>query len=150
MNVELMQTQLEELLDPSDEPMTNLANAAAFLNERMADINWIGFYLLRGETLVLGPFQGRVACTRIPAGQGVCGAAILQNRTLRVDDVHRFPGHIACDTASRSELVCVLRDRSGAPVGVLDADSPLPARFTEADEAALERAAGLIAAVIAE
>lgn len=148
MNVELMQKQLAELLDPADEPMTNLANASAFLNGCMGDLNWIGFYLLRGDTLVLGPFQGKPACTRIPVERGVCGTAISQNRTQRVDDVHAFPGHIACDGVSNSELVAVLRDARGKPIGVLDADSPLLARFTEEDAMALEAAARIVSAAI--
>lgn len=150
MNAELMQKQLAELLDPADPPVTNLANAAAFLYGWLDDVNWVGFYLLCGEALVLGPFQGKPACTRIPAGSGVCGAAIAENRTQRVDDVHAFPGHIACDAASKSELVVVLRDALGKPVGVLDVDSPLSARFRESDAAALEGAAAIVAAAIAQ
>ncbi len=150
MNAELMQKQLAELLDAADPPVTNLANAAAFLYGWLGDVNWVGFYLLRGEALVLGPFQGKPACTRIPVGSGVCGAAIAENRTQRVDDVHAFPGHIACDAASRSELVVVLRDALGKPLGVLDVDSPLTARFYEADAAALEGAAAIVAAAIAQ
>ena len=150
MNAELMQKQLAELLDPSDEPMTNLANAAAFLNGWMDDLNWIGFYLLRGDTLVLGPFQGRIACTRIAPGRGVCGAAFSENRVLRVPDVHEFPGHIACDPLSRSELVLPLCGADGTPFGVLDLDSESLNRFSEADEALLTKAAALIAGRIAE
>lgn len=139
---------LESLLNSEDELVTNLANASAFLNERLPDINWVGFYLLQGETLYLGPFQGRPACTRISVGSGVCGAAVAQNRTQRVDNVHDFPGHIACDSASNSELVVVLRDGAGAPIGVLDVDSPLFARFSERDVAFAERAAQLISRVM--
>ena len=139
---------LESLLSSEDEWVTSLANASAFLNEQLPDINWVGFYLLRDETLYLGPFQGRPACTQISMGKGVCGAAVTQNRTQCVDNVHDFPGHIACDSASNSELVVVLRDESGSPIGVLDIDSPLFARFSEEDIAFAERAAKLISRVL--
>ncbi len=145
----MMRKQLAALLDPADEAMTTLANAATFLSGALEGINWIGFYLLRGDTLVLGPFQGKPACTKIPVGRGVCGAAVRQNRTLRVPNVRAFPGHIACDAASKSELVVVLRDGNGLPLGVLDADSPVEARFTETDAALLEAAAEIISRVIA-
>ena len=137
--------QLEHLLDETDGRMTTLANASAFLNELLGDINWVGFYLLEQGELRLGPFQGKVACTRIAVGKGVCGTAIAQNRTQLVEDVHAFPGHIACDGASNSELVVVLRDEAGEPVGVLDIDSPLFGRFTEEDAKQMERAARIIA-----
>ncbi len=115
----------------------NLANAAAVLYHGMADINWAGFYLLDGDTLVLGPFQGKPACIRIPVGKGVCGTAVSRGCTQRVEDVHLFPGHIACDSASASEIVIPLR-RSGRIFGVLDIDSPLPGRFSPEDQAWLE------------
>jgi GAF domain-containing protein len=137
--------QLEHLLDETDGRMTTLANASAFLNELLGDINWVGFYLLEQGELRLGPFQGKVACTRIAVGKGVCGTAIAQNRTQLVEDVHAFPGHIACDGASNSELVVVLRDEAGEPVGVLDIDSPLFGRFSEEDAKQMERAARIIA-----
>ena len=124
--------------------MTTLANASAFLNELLTGINWVGFYLLEKGELRLGPFQGKPACTRIAIGKGVCGTAIFENATQRVDDVHAFPGHIACDSASNSELVVVLRDEGGEPLGVLDIDSPLFARFSEADTKEMERAAEII------
>ncbi len=136
--------QLEALLEESDEAVTTLANASAFLNALLRDVNWVGFYLLRGGELRLGPFQGKPACTRIPAGKGVCGAAIAENRTLVIKDVHAFPGHIACDGASRSELVAILRNGDGAPVGVLDIDSPLFDRFSDIDRRDMERAAEII------
>ena len=136
--------QLEHLLDEADGRMTTLANASAFLNELLRDINWVGFYLLEQGVLRLGPFQGKVACTRIAIGNGVCGTAIEQNRTQLVDDVHAFPGHIACDSASNSELVVVLKDDNGNPVGVLDIDSPLIGRFTEDDARQMEQAAEII------
>ena len=136
--------QLIDLLNKSDEPVTTLANASAFLYALLNDVNWVGFYLLRGEELYLGPFQGKPACTRIQVGKGVCGTAVAEAKTQRVDDVHAFPGHIACDSASNSELVVLLRDENGAIVGLLDIDSPLLSRFTERDAAELERAAKIV------
>lgn len=136
--------QLEHLLEESDGHMTTLANASAVLNELLPDINWVGFYLLEQGELRLGPFQGKVACTRIAVGNGVCGTAIQQNQTQLVEDVHAFPGHIACDSASNSELVVVLKDESGEPIGVLDIDSPLIGRFTKEDARQMERAAAII------
>ena len=140
--------QLISLLDEADGVMTTLANASAYLNELLTEINWVGFYLLEQGELRLGPFQGKAACTRILPGKGVCGTAIAQNRTHRVADVHAFAGHIACDSASKSELVVVLRDAAGEPVGVLDIDSPLLNRFSAEDERAMERAAEIISAKI--
>ena len=115
----------------------NLANAAALLYHTLREINWAGFYLLEGETLVLGPFQGRPACIEIPLGRGVCGTAAARRETVLVPDVHAFPGHIACDEASRSEIVVPLFSGDGI-VGVLDIDSPVPGRFSEADREGLE------------
>lgn len=112
------------------------SNAAALLWLALPDINWAGFYLMRHGSLVLGPFQGKPACIRIPLGQGVCGAAALDNRIQRVADVHQFPGHIACDCASNSEIVLPIC-RDGAVTAVLDIDSPLIGRFSEDDEAGL-------------
>ena len=117
-----------------------LANASALIYHGMADLNWAGFYLMREGGLVLGPFQGKLACIHIPVGKGVCGAAALKDATQRVPDVHAFPGHIACDGASRSEIVIPLH-RDGRVVGVLDIDSPLPDRFSEADQKGLEAVA---------
>ena len=136
--------QLKDLLDPEDEPVTTLANASAFLYALLADVNWVGFYLRKGDALYLGPFQGKPACTRIRIGSGVCGTAVAENRTRRVDDVHAFPGHIACDSASNSELVVLLRKEDGAIAGLLDIDSPLPARFTQRDAAEMERVAEIV------
>ena len=140
--------QLAELLDENDDSMTTLANASAFLNELLDQINWVGFYLLRGDALILGPFQGKPACTRIACGKGVCGAAIAQNSTQRVEDVHAFPGHIACDSASNSEFVVPLRNKRGEPFGVLDIDSPLIGRFSETDPRQMERAVQIISSKI--
>ncbi|NLI54535.1 MAG: GAF domain-containing protein [Clostridiales bacterium] len=136
--------QLANLLDETDPVVTTLANASAFLNELLDRVNWVGFYLLQDGALRLGPFQGKPACTVIPAGKGVCGAAIAENRTQRVEDVHAFPGHIACDSASNSELVVPLRGADGAPIGVLDIDSPVRGRFSERDQRDMERAAQII------
>ena len=120
----------------SDEPdaIANMANVAALIWESLPDLNWAGFYRNVGGELVLGPFQGRPACIRIPFGKGVCGAAAETLQVQRIEDVHAFPGHIACDVASASELVVpIVRD--GRLIAVLDLDSPTPARFTEEDEA---------------
>ena len=134
----------------ADEPdaVANMANAAALVWQYLPDLNWAGFYrLLEGE-LVLGPFQGKPACIRIALGSGVCGTAAAARATQRVDDVHAFPGHIACDAASRSELVVpIVRD--GAVVAVLDLDSPTPARFDDEDAAGCEALAALLADRIA-
>jgi GAF domain-containing protein len=150
MNAKLELNQLTELLDPGDEAVTTLANASAFLGELLEDINWVGFYLLKGETLYLGPFQGKPACTRIAVGKGVCGTAIQQDRTLRVDNVHEFPGHIACDCASNSEIVVVLHGENCVQLGVLDIDSPLLSRFSAEDEAFLTEAAEIISRAVAQ
>lgn len=136
----LLEKRMEGLLASQRYFVTNLANAAALLWETLPDINWAGFYLLQGETLLLGPFQGKPACTRIPVGKGVCGRAVQEERVLRVPDVHAFPGHIACDAASRSEIVLPVYG-NGRLAGVLDIDSPLPDRFTEADEKGLSQVA---------
>ena len=136
--------QLNDLLDKSDDPVTTLANASAFLFALLGRVNWVGFYLLRGDELYLGPFQGKPACTRIQVGKGVCGTAVAEAKTQRVDDVHVFPGHIACDSASNSELVVLLRKEDGAIVGLLDIDSPDYARFTERDKTDMERAAEIV------
>ena len=120
-----------------------MANASALLWESLADINWAGFYLVRGEELVLGPFQGKTTCIHIPAGKGVCGTAMAEDRTVLVLNVHEFPGHIACDSASNSEIVIPIRT-GGHFVGVLDIDSPLLNRFSEADREGLEAFAGII------
>ena len=129
--------QLRALIQGVPHPIANLANASALLFDALEDLNWAGFYLLEGDTLVLGPFQGKPACIEIPLGKGVCGTAARRNETVRVEDVHLFPGHIACDSASQSEIVVPLR-RNGAVFGVLDIDSPRPARFTPADQTGLE------------
>lgn len=130
----------------ADEPdrVANAANLAALVFQALPRINWAGCYFLQGEVLVLGPFQGKPACVRIPVGQGVCGTAVAEGRSQRVADVHAFPGHIACDAASRSEVVVPLRDASGAIIGVLDIDSPEPARFDAEDLAGVEALAAAV------
>ncbi len=127
--------------------VANLANAAAVLFTELADVNWAGFYLLRGDTLVLGPFQGRPACVRIPLGRGVCGTAAAERRTLVVPDVHEFPGHIACDARSRSEIVLPMTRADGTLEGVLDLDSPVPDRFGPAEREALEAVVAVLMAL---
>ena len=114
-----------------------LSNASALLFEALPDLNWAGFYLVRGDRLVLGPFQGKTACIHIARGRGVCGAAWAQGKTQRVDDVHLFPGHIACDGASNAEIVIPLK-KDGRTVAVMDLDSPRLRRFDEADQRGLE------------
>lgn len=137
-----LRRQLAGLFAGERDGLANTANMAALLYEVLPDLNWAGFYFLRGGELVLGPFQGKVACVRIEIGKGVCGTAAQRRETLIVADVHAFPGHIACDAASRSEAVVPLI-QGGRLCGVLDLDSPLPARFDGEDAAGLEAAAAL-------
>lgn len=132
--------QIEALLSAETDAVANMANLSAALYRGLPDLNWAGFYILRGEELVLGPFQGKPACVRIPMGKGVCGAAAARLETVLVPDVHAFPGHIACDGDSNSELVIPIR-KDGALWGVLDLDSPLLNRFDETDREYLEQAA---------
>lgn len=134
--------QLEALLAGEPDAIANAANTSALLYQMLPDLNWAGFYLMRGGELVLGPFQGKPACVRIPVGRGVCGAAVAERRSVLVDDVHAFPGHIACDAASRSELVVPLI-RDGAVIGVIDLDSPRPGRFDADDQAGVEAMAAI-------
>ena len=130
--------QLDALLTGEKDRIANLSNASALLNQFLPNINWVGFYLMQQDELVLGPFQGLPACVRIPVGRGVCGTAVAKKETLLIDDVHAFPGHIACDAASQSEIVIplILKD---AVIGVLDIDSPIKNRFTEEDQIGLEQ-----------
>lgn len=130
--------QAESLVAGVPHLIANLSNLSALIYDALDDLNWAGFYLLEGETLVLGPFQGKPACIEIPIARGVCGAAVREDRPQLVPDVHAFAGHIACDSASRSELVIPMH-RDGAVVAVLDLDSPSLARFTEADRDGLLR-----------
>jgi GAF domain-containing protein len=138
---------LEGLVSGEPDPVANMANAAALIWETLPDLNWAGFYRNLGGELVLGPFQGRVACIRIPFGKGVCGAAAATLQVQRVDDVHAFPGHIACDAASASELVVPIV-RHGELIAVLDLDSPRAARFDSEDQAGCVRLAEVLAKVL--
>ncbi|MBB3649087.1 GAF domain-containing protein [Rhizobium sp. BK619] len=141
--------QLQGLLQGERDAVANAANLSALVFELVADLNWAGFYFLRSENeLVLGPFQGRVACVRIAVGKGVCGTAVAEARSVLVPDVHEFPGHIACDAASRSELVIPLV-KDGGIVGVLDLDSPTPHRFDAEDQAGFEALAAIYVAASA-
>lgn len=133
----LLKKQLIALLDGESNQIANLSNASALLNQFLDRINWVGFYLTEEQELVLGPFQGLPACVRIPFGKGVCGTSASQKKTLRVEDVHQFPGHIACDAASQSEIVIPLI-KDGQVIGVLDIDSPEKNRFDEVDQENLE------------
>ena len=127
--------------------VANLANVSALLWQALPQINWAGFYLRERDCLILGPFQGKPACIQIPLGRGVCGTAAGENRTVRVEDVHTFPGHIACDADSNSEIVIPLRT-NGAVWAVLDLDSPLRGRFSQADQAGLEQLAGALEKIL--
>lgn len=131
-----MNLVLKALLENEHDMIANMSNASALLYQYLPDINWAGFYLWKNNELILGPFQGKVACMHIPYGKGVCGTCVKENRIQRVDDVHSFPGHIACDSASNSEIVLPLYINNQI-IGVLDIDSPIYHRFDEVDEAYL-------------
>ena len=135
---DLLSKQLDALLEGEHNLIANLSNASALLNTFLKEINWVGFYLMNEGELVLGPFQGLPACVRIPVGRGVCGTTVANEQTMVVDDVHAFPGHIACDAASKSEIVIPLI-KDGAVLGVLDIDSPIEARFSPEDKDGLEK-----------
>lgn len=145
----LLSRQIDSVIDGEFDTIAVLSNVSAILNESLENINWIGFYLLKDNQLVLGPFQGKVACYRIPLNKGVCGKAVSTNTTQRIEDVHAFPGHIACDSASESELVIPLVV-DGQTIGVLDIDSPIIARFSEADQAGLELCAEILVSHLAK
>ncbi|MBR0510015.1 MAG: GAF domain-containing protein [Clostridia bacterium] len=147
MDYDLMNEQLAALTENVPYPIANLANAASLLYQTLPGINWAGFYLLQGKKLTLGPFMGKPACVEIPLGKGVCGTAAAEGRTVTVTDVHAFPGHIACDCASNSEIVVPLFV-NGALYGVLDIDSPLIGRFTEFDREKLEAFARILCAAV--
>lgn len=129
--------QLDALLEGESNLIANLSNASALLNQFLERINWVGFYLMEDGELVLGPFQGLPACVRIQVGKGVCGTAVAEKKTMLIEDVHAFPGHIACDAASQSEIVIPLM-KDGSVIGVLDIDSPELSRFTKEDQEGLE------------
>ncbi|WP_379127750.1 GAF domain-containing protein [Paenibacillus sp. sgz500958] len=144
---EIVLNQLTALIHDEPSSVANLANASALLKHSLPDTNWAGFYLFDGKELVLGPFQGLPACIRIPLNKGVCGTAATERRTLVVGDVHAFPGHIACDAASNSEIVVPLI-KNDQLLGVLDIDSPLKHRFDDEERRFLERFAAIISEVI--
>ena len=139
-----LNNQLHALIDGVPHKTANLANASALLYHTLDDLNWAGFYLMENGKLVLNAFQGKPACIEITVGKGVCGTAVATKETQRVENVHLFPGHIACDSASMSEIVVPLFDRNGEVLGVLDIDSPLLARFDANDQAGLETFAKII------
>lgn len=133
---QLLNQQAQALIEHETDLIANMANLSALLFNQLPDLNWAGFYIMRSGELVLGPFQGQVACVRIPVGKGVCGTAVATGQVQLVTDVHEFPGHIACDAASNSEIVLPLRHK-GEIIAVLDIDSPLLARFDIDDQAGL-------------
>ena len=137
MDHQFLIAQIQALTENVPHPVANLANAAAAIWQAMDQINWAGFYLLEQDILVLGPFQGKPACIEIPMGKGVCGTAAASGQTVVVEDVHQFPGHIACDSASNSEIVVPIF-RQGKVCGVLDIDSPEFSRFSQEDRRCLE------------
>lgn len=138
-NYRLLIKQLKALLEGETNSIANLSNASSLLNQFLSDVNWVGFYLMDGDKeLVLGPFQGLPACVRIPLGRGVCGTSAKERKTILVEDVHQFPGHIACDAASQSEIV-VPMIKEGQLLGVLDIDSPNKKRFDTLDQRMLEQ-----------
>jgi GAF domain-containing protein len=143
---EHLRQQAAALLAGERDAIANAANLAALLYHTLPDVNWAGFYFVRGEQLVLGPFAGKPACARIAFGVGVCGAAWAQKRTIVVPDVHAFEGHIACDAASNAEIVVPVVKPNGTVIAVLDLDSPLPGRFSEVDRLSLEALAMLYVA----
>lgn len=147
VNYKLLVSQAESIIENVPYTVTNLANISALIYEELSDLNWAGFYLMRDGKLILGPFQGKLACTQIPIGKGVCGTAVAENKTMLVENVHEFPGHIACDSASNSEIVIPVR-HDGEVIGVLDIDSPLVGRFSEEDKAGLEELVSVLEAHI--
>ncbi len=143
MNKQLFLEEIYALIKDEKNIIANLANISAYLNEILSNINWVGFYLLEDNELILGPFQGRVACVRIPIGKGVCGTAAYQRTTICVDDVHQFQGHIACDSHSRSEIVIpIIKEQQ--LLSVLDVDSPSYNRFSQKDQIFLEKVVELM------
>lgn len=146
---QLLGKQLEALIAGEPNTVANLSNASALLNIFLDNVNWVGFYLYEEDTrqLVLGPFQGLPACIRIPLGKGVCGSAAEQQKVMRIANVHDFPGHIACDAASQSEIVLPIV-KEGRLIGVLDIDSPILDRFDEEDEAGLSKFISILASVL--
>lgn len=147
MDYEVLISQIQSLGEACRWYCSVFSNASALLYEQLPDLNWVGFYIVFDNELLLGPFQGRIACVRIPFGKGVCGTAIAEQRTILVDNVHEFPGHIACDSASNSEIVIPVF-KNGAPFAVLDLDSPLYNRFNESDRLGLEQFVRVLECII--
>ena len=147
MDYQMLNSQVRSLTENVPHRIANLANASAAIWQAMEDINWAGFYIMEEGKLVLGPFQGKPACIEIPVGKGVCGTAVAEGKTQLVEDVHQFPGHIACDSASNSEIVVPIF-KDGAVWGVLDIDSPKLRRFTQADREGLEQLARIVESFI--
>lgn len=147
VNYDLVAQQLTALTEGIPYEVANLANASALLWQEMPDLNWVGFYKMTDGKLVLGPFQGKTACIQIPVGRGVCGTAVAERKIQRIENVHDFPGHIACDGASNSEIVLPLF-KNGEVWGVLDIDSPVFGRFTEADQEGLEKIAAVLELIL--
>ena len=147
-NYTLVARQLATLTEGIPYEVANLANASALLWQEMPEINWVGFYKMTGGKLVLGPFQGKPACVKIPVGKGVCGTAVAEDRVQLVYDVHDFPGHIACDSASNSEIVLPIH-AGGKIWGVLDIDSPYIGRFTQEDQEGLEKIVAILEQILA-
>ena len=143
----LITEQIKSLAEDEKWFVPVMANASALIYDNMEDLNWAGFYIMRDGALVLGPFQGKIACINIPVGKGVCGTAVEKDETLLVEDVHQFPGHIACDSASNSEIVVPIH-KDGKVVAVLDIDSPKLSRFTKEDKNGLEKFVNAIEQVI--
>ncbi|UXU55914.1 GAF domain-containing protein [Staphylococcus agnetis] len=135
-NYDILIRQLDALLTGEKDLIANLSNTSALLNESLKQINWVGFYLMKNDALILGPFQGKPACVHIKVGSGVCGTAVKQNAVQRVSDVNAFPGHIACDANSQSEIVIPIH-KDGEIIGVLDIDAPIKDRFNKEDELGL-------------
>ena len=146
-NYDLIAQQLDALVSGIPYEVANLANASALLWQEMPDLNWVGFYKMTDGALVLGPFQGKPACIRIPVGKGVCGTAVAEDQIQLVYDVHQFPGHIACDCASNSEIVLPIHV-NGTIWGVLDIDSPTVGRFTEEDRAGMQKIVAVLEQVL--
>jgi len=144
---EMLIKQADSLVRGVPHFYANLANVSALIYSALGNVNWAGFYLLEGDRLILGPFQGNVACVEIPVGKGVCGTAVSENAPKLVPDVHLFPGHIACDSASRSEIVVPVR-KNGKVIAVLDIDSPELSRFTQADKEGLEKLVSVLEELI--
>ena len=142
-NYNLLSKQLQSLIEDETNLIAILSNTSALLNDNLDQINWVGFYLIDNQELILGPFQGHPACVHIAIGKGVCGTAVAQNQTQRIADIHQFPGHIACDAQSKSEIVIPLHQNNEI-IGVLDIDSPINSRFTEEDQRQLENLVSII------